>query len=1443
MNRTRPSGAAELGSRVLSGWAILAISLFIGSQIALGDVRPPVKITMPRDMVQANSAVEYNGIFEIHVGEAGRLSDFSIAGNGWLLLSAEFPAAGARVSAGVIRVPFRAIPADAEQPIRLSFRYEGRQVRRAFRIGPEQYARAAAPRVARRVGDAGTPRPTGPSDVGPAADPPGGGAPRGDAIPLHFFGRFVYQRQDGIWVGADSIGVWVYDDDGLSTDSITDEVIWSGTTDVNGYFDSGIVMWDDCDGLGCDEPDIYVHFECDTAIAQVQTSDIAEVDYYWRTMDNIIEDFTGVDVNFGTLAPGDPAEYAAVHIWNSIIRAHRYILDRSGIDLPIVDVQWPESDDGAYYNTFYEEIHIGPDRTWLEGTHSHEYGHHFLENRADPPASDYCNGYCDGDTGGCNFDPDCPNEGHCSWCPENEFDAYNEGWADWLGDAIPRDYPNRYVFDDSTPYTALGPKNYETPDSCCVAAPFAPLVTEGFVAALLRDIEDAEQDDHDSDGIMDVLCLGPEEILFIADAYEPQTVLAFISAFRIQYPQHSARLWATAFNVGGEAYSGPATDTEPPGVVPFCASPSHPIGTGGALPCITLEFDAAPDNGTGASQYSFQIAPTAAGLLPDTNAEPVRGTDSCLLSTTVVVTDLGTYYVSIRAGDNADNWSSSFATFGPFEVIDCNGSGALDVCDIRCCLETCDAGPPGTCSISGAICPDGSCGTSSDCNGNFQPDECDIAQGLSEDCNEDGIPDECQIATLKHWTGDNSMHPTWWESGPNWAEGQAPAFGNDVCIPAGEPTPLLRRDPFTVGTLACRQDLSMAQAAGFPNVVLTMQRPSFIEGNLSISSGTVQVDNALEISGTLSWSGGLIRGAGQTTVTGAHLVSGLVALQNHRLNLHCDTLVTSGGFAGGGNTGFTIQNFPGYTYTQVDGIVHQANGALFINDGTILKPSGSGELRLDSPVHNHGEIRANAGTIRFGSGLTSSGSIVGLPGTTLLFNGSQDLESGSSVVGDRIVFNTSAAPNSRHVRGTYDAGYGTTIQSSANVTFHPEAHIIDYGDNLVVSSVGHFDAVVGSTIHFASMDISGSAYFTSGDPIVTGTLALGTIFGANKNITVNGLLTWNNAGSFLDSGVINANGGLLVAAGSSVKNLQCVLNNGGTAAVQGSFDVLAGGAVNNLATGVWDMQVDGTLITSSNLVFDNAGLLLKSAGAGTTTIGTGNPANRPTVNNHGTVEVRLGTLAFSWARFTQTGGQVLLNGGNLSMTGSPAMPLQLNGGLLKGTGTVSAVVSNTAAAVEPGNSAGTLNITGSYNQSAGGALRVEIGGTGAGQFDVLNVSGAATLAGELNVQTIGGFSPVTGNTFVILNAGSISGTFGLLSGAAGFSVSYTPTQVILTATAPQLPGDLDGDCDVDLADLAVMLSNFGTTSGATHAMGDVDGDGDVDLADLAALLGGFGTSC
>ena len=99
------------------------------------------------------------------------------------------------------------------------------------------------------------------------------------------------------------------------------------------------------------------------------------------------------------------------------------------------------------------------------------------------------------------------------------------------------------------------------------------------------------------------------------------------------------------------------------------------------------------------------------------------------------------------------------------------------------------------------------------------------------------------------------------------------------------------------------------------------------------------------------------------------------------------------------------------------------------------------------------------------------------------------------------------------------------------------------------------------------------------------------------------------------------------------------------------------------------------------------------------------------------------------------------------------------------------------------------------------------------------------------------------------------------NGDAPFDVALAasvPEGWVLTATATREPlgrtsefsacvdvtgvgsvvGDLDGDSDVDLTDLAILLSDFDCVSG--DCSGDVDSDGDTDLSDLALLLANFG---
>ncbi|MFG0252364.1 MAG: hypothetical protein ACF8NJ_05760 [Phycisphaerales bacterium JB038] len=67
----------------------------------------------------------------------------------------------------------------------------------------------------------------------------------------------------------------------------------------------------------------------------------------------------------------------------------------------------------------------------------------------------------------------------------------------------------------------------------------------------------------------------------------------------------------------------------------------------------------------------------------------------------------------------------------------------------------------------------------------------------------------------------------------------------------------------------------------------------------------------------------------------------------------------------------------------------------------------------------------------------------------------------------------------------------------------------------------------------------------------------------------------------------------------------------------------------------------------------------------------------------------------------------------------------------------------------------------------------------------------------------------------------------------------------LEVGAPPCPGDVDGDGDVDQADLGALLAAYNTTAGDPdyNPNADFDNDGDVDQSDLGTLLGNFNTNC
>ena len=200
--------------------------------------------------------------------------------------------------------------------------------------------------------------------------------------------------------------------------------------------------------------------------------------------------------------------------------------------------------------------------------------------------------------------------------------------------------------------------------------------------------------------------------------------------------------------------------------------------------------------------------------------------------------------------------------------------------------------------------------------------------------------------------------------------------------------------------------------------------------------------------------------------------------------------------------------------------------------------------------------------------------------------------------------------------------------------------------------------------------------------------------------------------------------------------------------------------------------------------------------------------------------------------------------------GDPGNGLEIVNGTLQGHGTVIANITNSST-VAPGNSAGILDVTGDFIQALTGTLAIEIGGTdnanpNAPQFDVLNVSGAAALDGMLGVALINGFAPTPTDTFTIVNANLVAGTFSnaanggrvdLTGGGTGsFQIDYLANAVVLSDFQGMATpgGDFDNNGMLEGDDIDALVAAI--AGGSMNVLFDLTGDGLVNQDDLMEWL-------
>lgn len=157
----------------------------------------------------------------------------------------------------------------------------------------------------------------------------------------------------------------------------------------------------------------------------------------------------------------------------------------------------------------------------------------------------------------------------------------------------------------------------------------------------------------------------------------------------------------------------------------------------------------------------------------------------------------------------------------------------------------------------------------------------------------------------------------------------------------------------------------------------------------------------------------------------------------------------------------------------------------------------------------------------------------------------------------------------------------------------------------------------------------------------------------------------------------------------------------------------------------------------------------------------------------------------------------------------------------------------------PGDQVGTVTVP-TYEQTAEGNLEIQLRGTTVDtQYDRLNVTGQAKMDGNIDVSLLGTFLPGPGNSFNILTAGAITGTFAAtlpkISAGLVWNVSVSSTALTLTVVA----ADYNHNGIVDAADYSVWRDNMGKTVTA-YTNGDGDGNGMVNQNDYTIWKNNFG---
>lgn len=595
-----------------------------------------------------------------------------------------------------------------------------------------------------------------------------------------------------------------------------------------------------------------------------------------------------------------------------------------------------------------------------------------------------------------------------------------------------------------------------------------------------------------------------------------------------------------------------------------------------------------------------------------------------------------------------------------------------------------------------------------------------------------------------------------------------------------------------------------------------------------------------------------------TPTSSRYSVTGISG-ENDRLLVHDDslTLSLSGSYTllgtGSANPSFTV------------GV---ANG----DTGDLILDGAEGSV-LESVFFSIGHVAGSIGVVTVNNlQWDYSGLTVGLGGMgTLAIAGGSVVDGSSATIG----------------RLSGSTGTVTVSGAGSDWTMEPfsELRVGDFGTgNLIIEDGGsvssdfsYISEQTGSTgvvnvsgigsIWNISGDLevggatSGTLTVSAGAEVVDGgSVYVGSDSGAAGTVTITGdSSNWTGINELVvgESG----NGTVTIAAGGSVASTEgwiaSLSSASGTVQITGANsgwvvdETLFVGGNDNLAGGSGDVNVsdNATLrVVETAKVWSNGRI---NVAGGAMIVGTGMPTPVPDqlfITAGGIVDLSDGgRIVVGPSGGVNPGVLRVSDGATLDFTFGSFVGTRINVvGELVGTGAIDGELRNNGV-VRP---TGSLLVDGDYLETPNSLLAIDLGGLVPGtEFDVVDVSGTATLQGTLEVSLSDDYFPDEGDMFEILSADAgVCGVFAdellPLTGRLVWNVIYEANSVVLHVieVLPDIPGDFDTSGAVENADLTLLLNNWAGPVPPTPAgwTGIPITPPAVDNDELTALLNNWG---